>query len=931
MPADKIGRVGGGRRTSCNCRVPLSFSEQERKERRIRALQRLVGDGRLAASLIHEEEDPPSAPDVDGDDTLRSSKPFVDIVNARIEAGLGVNLETVIRRRVLPGYCTVMDGGLEFLLPAWLARDEDAVRSGRFGRRHVPPPQDPLCLRLDRRDGLASVTGDWSRRQLDHACFSPRIPSERRRRLIDLTAKKVLDDFKAAFRVEPPDWSWLRRMRQDPEGVECEAIGIWERLLERVPLALRIPGVEMGIAEFRVLCEGPDGGRDRRWFAEEWPAAASFMLQRGAVKRAFGQVERNRANAKAVAAATLCCSPGGLRRRPCERALFTAGRFPRLKHDAELAELFRDDRFSRQPSRIRGLFMHLNHETRGDLLRRIESNSRFVRPQVEFAIRVAMNPLFSTTTCRFEVGKFVVHILAGSGVDPTTWAELGVEASDVAQALATVSADALAAFAARRQGADGIWPGFNVSSPFETGVLALLRYLHHGSRKRPTPRQLCEFARRVPQLASHRIESLHAAGFVKESEWPAPPEWRKGLVAGLDGVGVILITNIRALRACGERLQNCLRSDTDYDLRAFLGHLVFVSIRADGQEALLSLRAIARDHGSEGVWVERYARDDCKGFANGEPSPGCMEAAQRLTDGLNETLPRRLDPTEVERWRTTVRALDLRTYNQDITAAELWWEGAAERCLPPRFTKQDPAMIVDPLPGEYATRSDRGRRRLSLPGKYEVRSAKRFIRTRSSSMSTFGTAIRDARKRMGWDQRSFASALRMSDKTIADLETRGRPNWPAAHDVLDFMDVYGIEFEKDGSAMRIRKMPELQERYFLTLDFQFDREQDKWVQDISRRMRVVGMSVVRRLNRAKIMASSFDAVELHAPPINKLVFRDLLIEFVDKYGTEFVDKYGAEREIELSINCHVRNAEGLRLTKKIVDTTLWNYGIKDQM
>ena len=198
-------------------------------------------------------------------------------------------------------------------------------------------------------------------------------------------------------------------------------------------------------------------------------------------------------------------------------------------------------------------------------------------------------------------------------------------------------------------------------------------------------------------------------------------------------------------------------------------------------------------------------------------------------------------------------------------------------------------------------------------------------------MSNFGAAIRAARKRMGWDQRSLASGLRMSDKTIADLEAGGRSHWPAARDVLDFMAAYGIEFEKDGSAMRIRKVPDIQERYFLTLDFQFDREQDKWVQDISRRMRVVGMSVVRRLNRAKMMASSFDAVELHVPPINKSVFHDLLIEFVDKYGTEFVDKYGTEREIELSINCHVRNSEGLRLTKKIVDTTLWSYGIKTQM
>ena len=675
-------------------RHPLSFSEQERKENRIRALRRLIGNGSLAASLIHEDEDLPSAHDADSADTLSLSRPFVDILNARIEARLGVNLETVVRRRVLPGY-TVKDGKCEFLLPAWLALDEDAVRSGRFGRQRVPRPQDPLRLRLNRKGGLVSVTGDWSRRQLILACFSPRIPSERRRMLIDMAAKKVLDDFKAAFRVEPPDWDWLRRMRQDPEAVEREAMGIWERFLERVPLALRIPGVEMGIAEFRVLYEGPDGGRDRRWFAEEWPAAALFLLQRGAVKRAFEQVERNRANAKKVAAATLCCSPGGLRRRPCERALFTAGRFPRFKQDAELAELFRNDRFSRQPRQIRGVLMHLNHETRGDLLRRIESNSRFVRPQVEFAIRVGMNPMFSTTTCRFGVGKFVVHILAGSGVDPTTWTEFGVDASDVAQALATVSADALAAFAARRLVTDDCWPGFNVSSPFETGVLAFLRHLHHGCKRPPTPQQLCKFARRVPRLASHQIESLHATGLVKEYEWPAPPGWSEGLVARLGGAIATPVTSISALHACGERLRNCLRGDTDYDLKALLGRLVFFWIQADDHEALLSLRTIARNHGSDGVWVERYVRDDYQGFANGKPSLGCMEAAQRLTDGLNEALPRRLDPAEVERRRSIAQTLDLHTYNRDMTVAGLWWKGATTRCLPPRFTKQGPAEIVD--------------------------------------------------------------------------------------------------------------------------------------------------------------------------------------------------------------------------------------------
>ena len=47
----------------------------------------------------------------------------------------------------------------------------------------------------------------------------------------------------------------------------------------------------------------------------------------------------------------------------------------------------------------------------------------------------------------------------------------------------------------------------------------------------------------------------------------------------------------------------------------------------------------------------------------------------------------------------------------------------------------------------------------------------------------------------------MATALRMSDKTIVDLESKGSPSWPAAEDVLDFMVVYGVKFAKDFSCV----------------------------------------------------------------------------------------------------------------------------------
>ena len=173
-------------------------------------------------------------------------------------------------------------------------------------------------------------------------------------------------------------------------------------------------------------------------------------------------------------------------------------------------------------------------------------------------------------------------------------------------------------------------------------------------------------------------------------------------------------------------------------------------------------------------------------------------------------------------------------------------------------------------------------------------------------MTEFGTALKEARKGMGWDQRSLGTALRMSDKTIADLETKGHPDLPAAQDALDFMRAYKIEFKNDFSIVSV---PAIAQRYFLTLDFRFEPDQDERVRVITRRMQVVGMSVVRRLNQARMTASSFDGVELHAPPINKSSFNAVLTEFIEDFGP--------------SIDCLIRNTRGIRLTKEYVPK-LWD-------
>lgn len=177
-------------------------------------------------------------------------------------------------------------------------------------------------------------------------------------------------------------------------------------------------------------------------------------------------------------------------------------------------------------------------------------------------------------------------------------------------------------------------------------------------------------------------------------------------------------------------------------------------------------------------------------------------------------------------------------------------------------------------------------------------------------MQTFNTALKKARRDLGWDQRSLATALRMSDKTIAHLESTGNQSSPAAQDVLDLLEAYGVKFAEDFS--RFTNFPAPQDRYFLTLDFRYESKQDERVHILTRRMRVVGMSIVRRLNQARATGSSFDGVELHVPPVNRISLDDVLKRFLEEFGP--------------SVDCLVRNAEGFRLTPQNMPT-LWDRGL----
>ena len=111
--------------------------------------------------------------------------------------------------------------------------------------------------------------------------------------------------------VDPGDGACAGRCRAGRHGRVGRAAGGCRR-----PAGLRVPGFEASLADLLLVFQARDGGRDgrdREWFANNWPAAASAILKAGRAKQAFRRVDGNRA--AAVGAAAFCCQERATARR----------------------------------------------------------------------------------------------------------------------------------------------------------------------------------------------------------------------------------------------------------------------------------------------------------------------------------------------------------------------------------------------------------------------------------------------------------------------------------------------------------------------------------------------------------------------------------------------------------------------------------------
>ena len=573
-------------------------------------------------------------------------------------------------------------GAEVFILPPWIALG-DAPLEQR--------PSSALRIRIDRqRAPLAVLSDDWKRRHLKSVLLSPRTPDSTRRRRIAESAESLLADLCLVLGSPLLAFDWVQDMLIDPGAVESAAIELWGRFLDSadVPLGLRIPGFELSIKELLTVVDGPDGGRDRKWFANEWPAAASALFRSGKAKKVFRKIEFNRSAGVRQATRAFCCAGNP----KCEKAARFAQRAARYSDDPNLARLLAGSPDEQLERHIRALLMEANDDASGEILRRMGRLSTHAREQMELAVAVAIHPAYDRDSCAFWVGKLATRTLAGTDVDPKT-----IDPEIIAGGLSAVSADCLAAFAAERTWGSARQPLFRAyeeAGRLERGILAFVTLLSVPAW-RLTPRQFIRFLTRAERRAVHQVEPISRRSC---SDWPTPPGWREEDRYDDSNGGIIepLVT-VDMVVTEGGKMKNCLRGG-GFDRAALVGKLALFSVRSGKDRATLALQPHEMRDAPDRIRVLGYELFDLKGKRNSPPAAACRAIALALLERLNARTPLVLDDDEVSRRECIREEINRsRSFNADQETANERWQRIYLPGLPRRFRSTSPAEIVEHL------------------------------------------------------------------------------------------------------------------------------------------------------------------------------------------------------------------------------------------
>ena len=574
-----------------------------------------------------------------------------------LPASLGRRIERLVELRHRAGRWSLNSGEL-FVLPSWLraAFSPSKRKPASALRVHVDASRAPRVTVIGNaiHDALASLT------------LSPRRPAAWRRSLIADTAAVIRRDLEQVLGAPPAASDWLEEMENAWEAAEQTGIAVWNEFLAAVdvPLGLRIPDFELSLADLLVVLDGPNGGRNREWFANHWPAAAATTLRADNAREVLRRIDANRAAAVKIATAAFCCQE----QEDCEPARPLARQMPKYRADARLARVLAGHG-PRTEVHIRAILTWANQKEHGAVLRRLARCSDHAREQMELAAATAVQPVFLSGGCRMAVGQMLARTFAGSGFDP---ARLNPER--IAAVFVAVSAECLAAFVTKRPDP--------TANKLETGVTVFADFLAEAPW-RLSPRQ---FARFIAGAARHTANLEDSTGRFGD-RWPAPAAWSQDDTP-FDGAAIAPLLSKNAVREEGEAMGNCLARGNLFERQALVGRLALFSIQVGDARATLGIRPLER----RGA-IRSYGIAQLTGPKNSSPPPACETVARSLVERLNSRLPLPV-PAVVGRMRKTMRQLEnQRRGNRDKDVANDRWRRYV-RFLPKRFQPLTPREIV---------------------------------------------------------------------------------------------------------------------------------------------------------------------------------------------------------------------------------------------
>ena len=570
-----------------------------------------------------------------------------------LPAGLGRRIERLVEQRHRAGRWS-LNGGDVFILPPWLvaARESSARIRASAVRVQVDGSQTPRV----------TVSGYATRRELNSIIISPRKPTMWRRSRITDTAAAIRRDLERILGAPPVGSAWLAAMASAPVAAEQAAIAVWDEFLAAadVPRGLRVPDFELSLANLLMLLDGPSGGRDREWFANQWPAATAAILRAGKAKEKFRCIDGSRSAAVGVATAAFCCDE----RSDCEGALALAREIPKYRADLCLARVLAGHG-PRVEVHIRAILAAANQKEGGAVLRRMARCSAYAREQMEFAAAAAVQPVFLSGECRMAMGQLLIRMFAGSGFDPG-----GLVPESVAAVFIAVSTDCLAAFVTKRP--------HLAADKLETGVMAFAEFLAM-KQWRLSPEQFTGF---IAGAERHTV-------FREYDLWPAPAAWRQDDTP-FEGAIITPLLSQDAIRAEAEAMKNYLGSGNGFKLKAQLGQLALFSIQIGNARATLAIKPLER----QGV-IASYDSAQLKGPKNTTPQIPCRIAAQMLIKRLNSRLPLLIPATFS--WRREHLLLgNQRRFNASTDVANDRWRRYV-KSLPKRFQLMSPIEIARAL------------------------------------------------------------------------------------------------------------------------------------------------------------------------------------------------------------------------------------------